>query len=186
MNKKKLILAVALTVAILIVGASATMAYLMTSSQPVINTFTVGQVQITLEETTGPNYALIPGTQVDKDPTLTVLAGSDACWLFFRLEEAYDLSRYVSYKLTDGWTPLDGVEGVSYRQVPETAIDLPFPLLDGNKVQVLDTVTEEDLAEIQNAPYLNFTGYAVQNAEVATAQDAWRLLLTQAEGVSER
>ena len=186
MNKKRTIIVVALLVAVLLVGVGMTAAILMASTQPVINTFTIGQVQITLTETTGPSYQLIPGTQVDKDPTLTVLAGSDACWLFFRVEEAYDLSSYVTYTLTPDWIPLEGVEGVYYRQVPDTAIDLPFPLLDGNKVQILDTVTEEALAEIQNAPYLKFTGYAVQNAEVATAQDAWRLLLTQAEGVSER
>ena len=186
MNKKRTIIVVALLVAVLLVGVGMTAAILMASTQPVINTFTIGQVQITLTETTGPSYQLIPGTQVDKDPTLTVLAGSDACWLFFRVEEAYDLSSYVTYTLTPDWIPLEGVEGVYYRQVPDTAIDLPFPLLDGNKVQILDTVTEEALAEIQNATYLKFTGYAVQNAEVATAQDAWRLLLTQAEGVSER
>ena len=74
--------------AVLLVAASVlgTMAYL-TSTDTVTNTFTVGKVEIKLDETdvtnpTGPrvqanSYKLMPGTTYTKDPTVTVLKGSE-------------------------------------------------------------------------------------------------------------
>lgn len=74
--------------AVLLVAASVlgTMAYL-TSTAKVENTFTIGKVEITLDETdvtnpTGPrvkanSYKLMPGTTYTKDPTVTVLKGSE-------------------------------------------------------------------------------------------------------------
>ena len=74
--------------AVLLVAASVlgTMAYL-TSTDTVTNTFTVGKVEIKLNETdvTNPNgprvkansYKLMPGTTYTKDPTVTVLKGSE-------------------------------------------------------------------------------------------------------------
>ena len=74
--------------AVLLVAASVlgTMAFL-TSTDTVTNTFTVGKVEIKLDETdvTNPNgprvkansYKLMPGTTYTKDPTVTVLKGSE-------------------------------------------------------------------------------------------------------------
>lgn len=78
--------------AVLLVAASVlgTMAYL-TSTDTVTNTFTVGKVKITLDETdvTNPNgprvkansYKLMPGTTYTKDPTVTVKAGSEESYV---------------------------------------------------------------------------------------------------------
>lgn len=78
--------------AVLLVAASVlgTMAYL-TSTDTVTNTFTVGKVEIKLDETdvTDPNgprvkansYKLMPGTTYTKDPTVTVKAGSEESYV---------------------------------------------------------------------------------------------------------
>lgn len=78
--------------AVLLVAASVlgTMAYL-TSTDTVTNTFTVGKVKIKLDETdvTDPNgprvkansYKLMPGTTYTKDPTVTVLKGSEESYV---------------------------------------------------------------------------------------------------------
>lgn len=78
--------------AVLLVAASVlgTMAYL-TSTDTVTNTFTIGKVEITLDETdvTNPNgprvkansYKLMPGTTYTKDPTVTVKAGSEESYV---------------------------------------------------------------------------------------------------------
>ena len=85
--------------AVLLVTASmlGTMAYL-TSTDEVKNTFTVGQVKITLDEAkvdengkalTGDNaervkansYKLLPGHTYNKDPMVTVLNGSEASYI---------------------------------------------------------------------------------------------------------
>lgn len=78
--------------AVLLVAASVlgTMAYL-TSTAKVENTFTVGKVEIKLDETdvtnpTGPrvqanSYKLMPGNTYTKDPTVTVKAGSEESYV---------------------------------------------------------------------------------------------------------
>ena len=78
--------------AVLLIAASVlgTMAYL-TSTDTVTNTFTVGKVEIKLDETdvtnpTGPrvqanSYKLMPGTTYTKDPTVTVKAGSEESYV---------------------------------------------------------------------------------------------------------
>ena len=78
--------------AVLLIAASVlgTMAYL-TSTAKVENTFTIGKVEIKLDETdvtnpTGPrvqanSYKLMPGTTYTKDPTVTVKAGSEESYV---------------------------------------------------------------------------------------------------------
>ena len=85
--------------AVLLVTASmlGTMAYL-TSTDEVKNTFTVGSVAITLDETDVDNsttgadrdransYKLLPGHEYKKDPTIHVDANSEDCFLFVKVE----------------------------------------------------------------------------------------------------
>ena len=80
--------------AVLLVAASVlgTMAYL-TSRDQVVNTFTVGSVAITLDETDVDNsttsadrdqansYKLMPGHTYAKDPMVTVLNGSESSYI---------------------------------------------------------------------------------------------------------
>ena len=83
-NSKKLI---ALLVAVmLLIGCAVggTIAWLMAETKPVVNTFTAGDINIKLEE---PNYVaandnkLVPGGKIAKDPTVTVLEGSEPCYV---------------------------------------------------------------------------------------------------------
>lgn len=80
---KKKITAVALVVALLAVGIiGGTLAY-FTDDETAVNTFTSGNVAITLTE---PNWdednaKLIPGREIAKNPTITVDTGSEDCWL---------------------------------------------------------------------------------------------------------
>jgi len=174
--------ALLLAVSAILFGVGATLAFLATSSQPVVNTFTVGNVELSLTETTGENYQLIPGVHIKKDPRLTVKGGSDACWLFFRVNESGYPSEYVTYDIGPGWTALSGVDNVYYRQVDAVAADVSYPLLLGDGMLVKDTVTEEALAALQESPTLAFTGYAIQQVGIATAEDAWQKLTD--EGVT--
>ena len=174
LRKKKLIITVVAAVLMMLVSVGLTLAYITASSRPVINTFTVGNVELTLSETTGEQYPLVPGVALAKDPTLTVHAGSDACWLFFTAEEDANLKQFVNYEIAEGWTPLDGHTNVYYRRVPAAYSNLSFAILKDNTVQVKNTVTEENLASLQKAPVLKFTGYAIQQIGVATAQEAWQ------------
>ena len=75
MNKKSIItkgIAVSLAVALLIGGG--TFAYLQSESNNIENKFRTNQVNVSLEETTGGDYNIIPGTEQKKDPKVTVMA----------------------------------------------------------------------------------------------------------------
>lgn len=179
--KKRTITMLVAAVAALALGVGATIAFLMASSHPVINYFTVGNIKLTLSETTGDTYPMVPGTTVDKDPQLTVEKGSEACWLFFRVEKVNDFDRYMVYAVADGWSPLLGETDVYYRKLDAATVPLSFPLLKGDAVEIREAVTEEEMDAIDKRPTLTFYGYAVQAEGVGTATKAWQLLKEKGE-----
>ena len=175
MRRSHIIMITAVLLA-LAVGIGATGAYLVSASHPVVNTFTVGNVRITLTETSGSQYQLIPGTEILKDPTVTVEAGSDECWLFVKVEKSTDLEQFCEFEIQDGWTALPGYRDIYYRQVEAVSQPTAFSVLKDNRVYVKATITEEDLKIITHYPTLSVTAYAVQSQGVATAQDGWLIL----------
>lgn len=172
-SRKWLIVTAAL---LLVLGVGATIAYLVSSPATVKNTFTVGNVSITLQETTGTRYILAPGTALTKDPTITVKAGSEACWLFVKVEKEAGLDDFCTYALQSQWTPLPGQAGVYYRQVTKADADQAYGILSDNCVTVKDTVTEQQLAAMTTYPTLKFTAYAIQAEGLTTAEAAWQAL----------
>ena len=112
--------------AVLLVAASVlgTMAYL-TSSAEVKNTFTVGKVEIKLDEAkvnadgipvegadrvTANSYKLMPGTTYTKDPTVTVLNGSEASYV--RMKVTFNNAKEIIAHCTDPEFAGDGPTGV--------------------------------------------------------------------------
>ena len=158
-----------------VVGVGVTVALLVASSNPVINTFTVGGVSITLTETT-TEYKMAPGVTVAKDPTVTVLANSEKSWLFVKVEKENDFDTFCTYEIQDGWTALEGQEGVFYQKVRNSASNQVFPVLKNNCVLVKDTLTEEQLNAITTNPTLVVTAYAIQDDGLGTAAAAWQAL----------
>jgi len=167
-----LIIALALLLA---VSVGCTVALLVSSSNPVVNTFTVGGVDITLMETTS-EYKMTPGVTVPKDPTVTVLANSEKCWLFVKVEKENDFDTYCTYEIQDGWTALEGQAGVFYLMVEKSSANQSFPVLKNNSVRIRDTLTEEQLNAITVNPTLTVTAYAVQSDGFATPAAAWQAL----------
>ncbi len=171
--------------AVLLVVATVmgTLAYLTAETQKITNTFTVGQVKIDLKETTTA-YKMVPGCEISKDPKVIVKAGSEACWLFVKVEKTNDVDSYLNYSIATGWTQLekDGnkVDGVYYRDVASNAAEQQFAVLTDNKVTVKDTVTSDMMKTAEtNAPTLSFTAYAFQKANgngTFTVNEAWEKL----------
>lgn len=186
--KKKLttVLAIVLVVALSVAG---TYAYLTDKTATIKNTFTVGNVNITLAETfnTDTNNdnkpdawqaQLIPGKEYTKDPVVTVKGGSEKCYLFVKFEEKNSPTTYLTYTsdLTGdkGWTQGDDTNipaNVWYRVVDKSATDTTFNLLAGDKVTIKNTVTNDNMAEAAKAE-LVYTAYACQ-FEGMTAAAAW-------------
>ena len=174
--RKRYISLIVGAVLLIAVSVGATYALLVTSSNAVVNTFTVGGVDITLTETTGDKYIMTPGVEVPKDPTITVLANSEDCWLFVKLEKENDFDTFCTYEIADGWKAFDGDATVFYRLVRKSHTDQAFMVLKNNRISVKDSLTEEQLDLVKDNPKLNFVAYAVQSDGVTTIEEAWQAL----------
>ena len=176
---------IALLALVLVIGcvAGGTVAWLVAKTDTVTNTFTYGNINIALAETTGEDYKIIPGTDIKKDPKVTVTAGSEACWLFVKVGEVGAITTIttdpVHYAIDTGWTQLkdkDGkdVSGVYYRLVDAVDKDTAFNVLKDNKIIVSGELTKETIKGYAvQQPTLTFTAYAVQKENIDTAADAW-------------
>lgn len=181
--------------AVVLVTASVlgTMAYL-TSTDEVVNTFTVGNVAITLDETDVDNstpgeddrdkanaYKLLPGHEYVKDPIVHVGADSEDCYLFVKVEneiaDIEDASKSVESQMTaNGWTPVTSQSGVYiYTQSGSPAV-----VTAGTDVPVFESftingeVTGEELAAYENKQ-ITVTAYAIQadGFEEKSAEVIW-------------
>lgn len=184
--------------AVLLIAASVlgTMAYL-TSTDEVKNTFTVGQVKITLDEAKvdengkpvegaarvkANSYKLLPGHTYTKDPTIHVDAVSEDSWIFVKVEngiaafEAATSTEENGYKsisgqiTANGWTALNGVANVYYK--PYTKSDTGSDLIVFSNFKIADTANDVQGWATLNAT-VNITAYAVQKDGFATAEAAW-------------
>jgi len=126
---KKALLMAACAVLLVVASVMGTLAYL-TDTESVTNTFTVGKVQIDLNETDvdGKNgtkaneYKLIPGIPQTKDPTVTIEAGSEPSYVFMEVKvenlkeltevltgaeywanDIFLLQNLTDYDVADGW-----------------------------------------------------------------------------------
>lgn len=181
--KKKLI---ALTAAfLLVIGAAVagTVAWLTAKTQTEVNTFTVGNIAIELKETTS-DYKMVPGQTIAKDPKVSVKAGSEACWLFVKVEEGNNVANFIDYTIDPSWKAVPGASGVYYREVAAADTVQEFSVLTNNQVTVKNTVTKADMDAIEKqtvaAPTLSFTAYAVQKAGITDVADAWAKAQAQA------
>lgn len=163
---------IALLALVLVIGcvAGGTVAWLVAKTEPVVNTFTYGNINIALAESTGTSYKVIPGTTIKKDPTVTVKNGSEACYLFVKVEKV-GMFTGMSYEIADGWTALEGENSVYYRQVGSVTADTSFAVIKGNEITVSSDLTKENIPTAN--PTLTFTAYAVQKENIDTAADAW-------------
>ena len=174
---------VAMLALVLVIGCAVggTVAWLTAQTKPVVNTFTYGDINIDLTET-NETYKMVPGYDIHKDPKAKVLAGSEECFLFVKLDESTNFDTYLKYDIADDWTALTDVNGVYYREVKTADMDKDYSVLKGDKVTVNDTVTKEQMnaldAEGAVKPTLTITAYASQLYKSAgvkfTAADAWK------------
>lgn len=180
MKKKTLTLLVAL---VLVVGCivGGTLAWLTAKSDPVVNTFTTSDIDITLDETEGGDereFKMIPGYTIAKDPKVTVEAGSEDCFLFVKLVKSENFDRYLKYEVADGWTELKNADGVYYREVLASDPMKEFSVLKDDQVTVEGNVTKGMMKAAETErPTLTVTAYASQlyknNTETFTPAEAW-------------
>ncbi len=185
--KKKIIVAVSALALILVIAIGGTVAWLTDKTAEVKNTFTYGDINITLAETTGAEYKIIPGNDIAKDPKVTVKSGSEACYLFVKVEEANwptqktadNSTRKIDYAVAEGWTALEDHAGVYYREVAAVTADTEYQVLKDNKIVVSGELTKDEVNNLKSAaaPTLTFTAYAVQkDSNITSAVAAWEII----------
>ena len=183
--------------AVLLVAASVmgTMAYL-TSRDAVVNTFSVGSISMSLDEqdvdnsTAGENdrdkanaYHLLPGHTYVKDPIIHIDTASEDAWIFVKVENgiaAYeaataegDYTNIADQIVANGWTALDGVAGVYYKEYTKNQADKDLEVFANFKVAD-NAESVEGWANITADTHkINVTGYAVQKDGFQTALAAW-------------
>ncbi|MBQ8743201.1 MAG: hypothetical protein IJZ03_07505 [Clostridia bacterium] len=201
-------LVLALCAILLAVGAIlGTVAYLQDTAS-VVNTFTVGNVHLKLDEAvvdekgeptggrteTGNAYHLLPGETYTKDPTVTVLKGSDESYVRMMLTlncageldaifapngavlteifKGYDATKWEYVDVTRGNDNTITYEFRYFKTVkPEQNDDLVLEALF-DTVTVPDTITGEQLATIADLK-ITVEAHAIQATGFASADDAW-------------
>ena len=198
MQKKFVIAMIALCLCMCcLVGV--TVAWLTSTPGAVTNTFTVGNIVITLDEAdvteygveidgaarvTANEYKLIPGHTYVKDPTVTVKAGSEACYVFVKVEngliDIIDATTIEAQIIAQGWTPLvdangDKIadDGVYYKEVGA----LTAQGAADEKLVVFENFNIKDEAVVANytSKQIVVTAYAVQQDQL-TVEAAWNVV----------
>ncbi len=202
-NAKKIIGLVLAAVLLVSASVMGTLAYL-TSTDEVTNTFTVGNVAIKLDEakanadgsvddetvrTDANSYKMLPGHEYKKDPTVTVLAGSEESYIrlivtvnkktaldaiginTLEVFKGYDAAKWaLASEKADGENMV--YEFRYYKTVntlnnENLALEALF-----TSIVVPGTITNEQLATV-NGLEINIVAQAIQADGFADANAAW-------------
>lgn len=174
-SKKNIaITGVAVSLAAVMLVGGGTFAYLKGETDPITNSFRTNQVQVSLEETTGNEYNIIPGTAQRKDPKVTVNNTVDA-YVFVEITDETD--NLVDYAIADGWMPLNGVPNVYYRFVSAAQDVKEFSVLANDEVRYSKALENHDMTDgsgsLKRDINLTFNAVAIQAEPFADAKEAY-------------
>jgi hypothetical protein len=168
-----------------------TMAFL-TSEDSVQNTFSVGKVEITLDEAKVDSYGneianaervkeneykLIPSHTYVKDPTIHVDSNSEDCYLFVRIQNDLGSDGVINGIANNGWVLVEGTQDVyCYYGVTDGETNSTKQIVKpGEDKKVFDTFTLGEKANPNNYDT------ATKNAKIIVTAYA-----IQADGLSEK
>jgi len=188
-----------------------TFALLTFKTDTIVNTFTVGEVSLKLDETdvdengipipnadrvTGNEYKLIPGKTYVKDPTLTVLSGSEPSYvrLLVTITKAKEIkevfgSDFLPENYVTGWDKNKWIS-TSIKENQDNSITYEFRYFEPvsgkvndqkqdvvltalfNSFTVPTKLTGEDLKKIKDFE-IKVVGHGIQATGFKSAQEAW-------------
>ena len=173
---KKTLITILVTVLVCTAVFGTTLAYLMDKTETITNTFTYGNVDIDLTEASPREYKMLPGHEYTKNPTVTVKANSEDCWVFIKIEKSANFDTFMTCAIDSTWgdaIETNGTTSVYAQKVTGVTADRDLAVLAGNKVTI-NNVTQAKLDEAKNSePTLKVTAYAVQADGFTTAAAAW-------------
>lgn len=184
-----------------------TFAWLTSEVETVTNTFTVGNVNISLAETSTPdddkgikagtaltgggyNYKLFPGSTYSKAPVVTVTDTSETCYVFIKVENGISLietatqeDKIAAQITSNGWEELSGHDGyyVYSSMIENDADDKALEVFD--TFTIAGTVDNDTLADYADAEVV-ITACAIQAEGFATAEEAFAACPAGFTGIS--
>lgn len=195
MKLKKILTLMCCAVLLVCISVGATVAYL-TSTDKVQNTFTVGALQITLDEadvntdgtyvtdvnsrTDANEYHLVPGHEYIKDPIVYFANNNDKSWVFVKVENGIvnieskaDGYKNIAAQIEDnGWKELSA--GVYYKTVEANTSGAAVKLPVFEKFAIATDADVSNYATKTNAnAKIDVTAYAIQYDGFSTAELAW-------------
>lgn len=185
MKKFKYVMIGALSSAVLATCIVApTLAWLSSKSDEVVNTFDGGEIRVKMDEAkvdkdgkklpseprvTENTYKFVAGSELDKDPTPTVLKGSISAYVFVNLKN--DNPDVFSVDIQNKWAKVAQKDGQSL-YVYKTKVDASNAEEDVKldplftKVTVATTLTSEQLKtmkEVSDKQFIKTQTYAIQS-----------------------
>lgn len=164
-----------------------TLAWLQTSTGPVVNTFTAGDIAIELKEhdydpstgllgttevTSESDYKIVPGKNLPKDPFVRFTADSEPCWLFVQVDPSDNWPAKMTWAIDEGWTLVEENVYVKQYDTVVTA-NTEVNILKDQTVTVSSELTKAELNALTSNPTLTFKAFAVQKEAAADAAAAW-------------
>ncbi len=181
-TKKRAIAIVLAAVLLISAVVGGTIAYLTSyPTSAVVNTFTVGKVDIDLKEhklqddgsldtnteVTNNSYSFMPGDTLPKDPYVTVKEGSEACWLFVRAIETANTyggggKPIIKFEVAEGtettqWKQLstevtgENVSNIWYCSVPKANDNTKYHILKDNQIKIASEITSDQAKAMTGA-----------------------------------
>lgn len=164
----------------------ATVAFLTSTTATVENTFTVGNVTITLDEAkvdeygvadnsvarvTANTYKLIPGHSYTKDPIIHVGSTSEDCWLFVKLYNGLQpiiaATTIEEQMQAGGWSVIDATNNI-WAYNTKVSANTNVEVFESFKIKE----TETNLSNYEGKT-ITVQAYAVQADGFGTAAAAW-------------
>ena len=184
-TKKLTIAVISLSLAlVLVIGG--TLAFLVAESNEVTNTFTYGNIQLTLTEENGNNTTgmsfegVVPGDELEKDPTVNVLANSEDCYVYVLVDNQLDTA--AGYNIGADWEKI-GESGTMalYRYgddpVKKSDSDQPLPVF--TKLTFADTLDKAGVDALEGKEVV-IKAYAHQAKNIESVAVADTAALTWA------
>jgi len=192
MKLKKILTLMCCAVLLVCISVGATVAYL-TSQDAVTNTFTVGALTITLDETDvdvngvkdgetrvkANTYHIVPKHTYTKDPVVHFPSTNDKSYVFVKVQN--DLAAYestatgyvnIATQITNnGWAALNGVNNVFYQVVEKTGANQDLEVFESFTIDE-NAQNVEGFADIAKKQIL-VNAYAIQFDGFENANAAW-------------
>lgn len=201
MKKKIVILGLALVLAFAL-GIGGTLAWLTAQTGTVTNTFTVGDINMTLKEykvagntktelaANARSFKAIPGGTDSKQPELTVTAGSEKCYVYACIENTVKLNdgtKVATVNVSDtDWVKIgENGDKAVYRYIGSKATSNVVDAMSADvtvtvftTVTYSESITKANRSQITTDDKITIQGFAYQ-ADNRTQADADAAACTQ-------